>query len=238
MKTRLLATALLCAATFVLTGPLARASVIVVAPTGIPSTIQGAVDVAVDGDVILVETGTYPSFVIRNKELTVAANTGADVQIDGAIRIGGIDGTRTVVLQGLKNTGGPVTSAAAQFGLRVVNSSGLVFVQDCTLMGGTLPGQPHVVVTGHRPSVLIENSLAVVFSRCTLRGALPIAGDSTVYTNHGYEAGWPSEGAYAVNSAVYLFESTVIGGNGFGGVFPSFFDGGITDCGPKVRPCT
>lgn len=225
MKTRLFTAACVVASTLVLASAPASASVIRVAPTGIPSTIQGAVDVAHDGDVILVESGSYPSFVIRSKELTVVANTGANVKIDGAIRIGGIDGTRTVVLQGLANTGGPVTSAAAQYGLRVVNSSGLVFVQDCTLMGGTLPGQPNTVVSGHRPSVLIENSLAVVFSRCTLRGAQPIAGESPLYLNRGYEAGWPSEGAYVVNSAVYLFESTVIGSNGFGG--PPIYDGGM-----------
>jgi hypothetical protein len=211
------------AVAFITATTLGHAGVIRVGPGLLPSTIQPAVDAAVDGDVILVESGIYPSFVIRNKELTVVANTGADVKIDGAIRIGGLDGTRSIVLQGLKNTGGPVTHVAAQFGLRVVNSSGLVLVQDCTLMGGTRPSGPGAGVSAHRPSVLVENSLAVVFSRCTLRGALPISNESPLYMNNGYEAGWPSEGALVVNSALHFFESTVIGGNGFVG----HYDGGM-----------
>src|SRR5690349_12074484 len=94
----------------------ARADVVRVGPGLVPSNIQSAVDSAVDGDVILVETGVYPSFVIRNQELTVVANTGADVKIDGAIRVGGLASTRTVVLSGLKSLGAPVTSTSAMWG--------------------------------------------------------------------------------------------------------------------------
>ena len=88
----------------------ARADVLVVSPTGHFPTIQSAVDAAVDDDVILVKSGTYYSFVVRGKSLVIAEDAGQTVRIDGAIRIGNINGTRTVVLMGLENTGGIVTT--------------------------------------------------------------------------------------------------------------------------------
>lgn len=195
----------LIAAAFVAVTSFAYANVIRVAPTGIPSTIQGAVDVAVDGDVILVETGTYPSFVIRNKELTVVANTGANVKIDGAIRVGNLAATRTVVISGLANLGAPVSDPFAWWGLRVANCSGLVFVQDCSLTG--TPPSSGPLVSG-RASVLVENSAGVVLSNCVVAGGVPQI-DSLGY---GY-AGPSPDGARVTNSTLALYDTPVRGGN-------------------------
>jgi hypothetical protein len=179
----------------------AHAGVIVVAPTGIPSTIQGAVDVASDGDVILVESGIYPSFVIRNKELTIVADTGADVKIDGAIRVGNLASTRTVVLSGLESLGSP---AAKRWGLRVVNCSGLVFVQDCVLMGA--PSSSGAAFA-ERASLLVTDSAGVVLSHCVVAGSVPQQDP----LDDGY-AGPAFDGARITNSNVSLYQSKVLGG--------------------------
>ena len=97
-----------------LAGP-ARAGVLVVAPTGAYTTIQAAVDAAVDDDVILVKSGTYPSFVVRGKSLVIAEDAGHTVLVDGAIRIGNINGTRS--------SDSTVTTDGRSFGIRPRTSS-------------------------------------------------------------------------------------------------------------------
>lgn len=201
---------------FLALAPLATAHVRVVSASGPYTTIQAAIDTARDDDVILVKSGTYPSFVVRGKSLVIAEDVGHVVRIDGAIRIGGIDGTRTVTLMGLENIGGTVTNTAQQYGLRVVNSSGLVFVQDCTLRASLVPTTDTTVITQPRPALLVENSLSVVLSRCTVMGSASVLGQSPNYPTADlpYCSGVPSEGAYLANSGVSFFECDVSGGPG------------------------
>lgn len=195
----------------------ATADVRVVSPAGQYTTIQAAIDAARDDDVILVKSGTYPSFTVRAKSLVIAEDVGHVVRINGAIRIGGIDATRTVTLMGLENVGGTVSNTALQHGLRVVNSSGLVFVQDCTLRASLVPTTDTTVITQPRPALLVENSLSVVLTNCTVLGSDSVLGQSpNYYPTAGlpYCSGVPSEGAYLSNSGVSFFQCSVFGGPG------------------------
>ena len=193
---------------------LAAAHVRVVSASGPHTTIQAAIDVSRDDDVILVKSGTYPSFAVRGKSLVIAEDVGHTVRINGPIRIGGIDGTRTVTLMGLENVAGTTATITTAYGLRVTNSSGLVFVQDCTLRAPVIATTDVQVLTQPRPALLVENSLSVVLSHCTVAGGPSVAGQSPNYPTAGlpYISGVPSEGAYLANSGVSFFESTVTGG--------------------------
>jgi hypothetical protein len=66
---------------------LARADVLTVGPTAVFAEVQTAVDAAADGDTILVARGNYASFSIVDKAVTVVADTGADVFVDGPLAV-------------------------------------------------------------------------------------------------------------------------------------------------------
>src|SRR4029079_1068647 len=90
--------------------PAARAEVRVVDGTGAPgtfATIQSACDASSDGDTVLVKAGTYATFALVNKGITVSAYPGASVHVTGCIRIRSLNAGKTAVLIGLTTTGVP-----------------------------------------------------------------------------------------------------------------------------------
>lgn len=215
MNTAFLRTAL-CTFSLALGASSARADVIVVGPGHVPSTIQPAIDAAQDDDVILVKDGTYPSFVVRKKSLTIVAEKGANPRIRGAIRVGGVSATRTVVISGFQTIGAmPLTPSNYQ-SLRVSNCSGLVLVQDCKLGGTGATSAP----ASEKASVLIENSQSVVLSHCD------VAGTGSFFDAQG-EAIVGGDGIELRGSVAAFFETNVVGGlggYGYGGA-ASGFDG-------------
>lgn len=190
----------------VLASSAAANSVRVVSPSGPYAEIQSAVDIAQDGDVILVKTGTYASFVVRELDLTIVADAGANVQVNGAIRVSGISATQALLISGLKATGAASTNTVARFGLYAKNCPGSLRIQDCVLVGGT--GQGHCGLRSDGTS--IENCQDVVFTRCTITGAAeyvdwnPGAG---LYGSSGF-------GAVLSSSRVGFYDCMVRGGNG------------------------
>jgi hypothetical protein len=220
------------------------ASVLVVAPSGAPFTeIQAAVDASSDGDVVLVRSGTYASFVIRNQELAVVADVGAVVQVAGAIRVSGVGPTRSVLLSGLKATGNATTDAT-KHGLFARNCFGALRVVGCELTGIPLPlGVTFTLPpTDHYQFVLppcyggqgaqIEGCLDVAFVGCTLRGsdAPPTNGYGGYGTrpNGGRTDG--GHGLYAIHSQIALAEGALIGGR------PGVFGSGDCEPAPYADP--
>lgn len=204
----------------------ATAGVLVVAPSGAPFTqIQTAVDAASDGDVVLVKSGTYASFVIRNQELAIVADTNATVNVDGAIRVSGVAATRSVLLSGLHSTGNALTDET-RHGLFARNCAGALRVIGCELsgiplpLGVAFPGYPN----SHYQFLLapcyggqgaqIEGCLDVAFVGCTLRGsdAPPTSGYGGFGTrpNGGNTDG--GSALYAHQSQVALADNTLTGG--------------------------
>lgn len=183
----------------------ARADVRVVSPSGPYTEIQAAVDVAVDGDVVLVKTGSYASFVVRDLDLSIVADQGANVQIQGAIRVAGVSGARTLLLSGLNATGVASSNATSRFGLFAHNCSGTLLVEDCNLRGGTGQG----ACGARSDGVSLDNCPNAIFVRCTLQGA-----EEYVDWVAGYGYGSSGFGASFTNSRVALYSSTLTGGNG------------------------
>ncbi len=70
---------------------LSQAGVLVVAPSGAPfTTIQTAVDAAVDGDVVLVKPGTYGGFTLNSKSLALVSDPAGAAHIAGATLIANV----------------------------------------------------------------------------------------------------------------------------------------------------
>lgn len=92
--------------------------------------IQSAVDAASDGDTLLVKSGIYPGFVVVDKDLTIAGDALAQVQIDGTIHVRDLGAEKTVLLAGLDAAGGARFDGT---GLRLVDNAGMVWVEGCSI---------------------------------------------------------------------------------------------------------
>ena len=182
-----------------------RAEVLVVAPASGPgvdaTTIQQAVDEAVDGDTILVRDGTYPAFVVTGKSLALVAD-GANVFIQAgsrgfapllSVRIVSLAEDQRVVLRGF----------ATDFGILVQDCVGPVWIDRIDVAGATTTA----FLSGVAPGATVSNSSEVTFTSCSLRGdqGVPsfLAG-----------AGQGGSGAGLFTSDVRFFDCTLLGGTG------------------------
>lgn len=129
------------AATFV-SAPVsqAQAPLLVVDETAGPYfEIQSAIGAASDGDFILVRTGNYTDLVINGKALTIFADRGADIEVDGTISITGLfegdseDPRQDVLLRGIKSDPAGTTNL-------LCDNGGEVWIEDCTFVGSNADG--------------------------------------------------------------------------------------------------
>jgi pectin methylesterase-like acyl-CoA thioesterase len=102
----------------------ASAAVQVVSSSGPFTSVQAAVDAASDGDTVLVRSGSYPGFVIQDKEVDVIADLGGIVSIDSPIRVQSLAAGRALFLRGLH------VSTKAKEALIVVGNAGPVLVEE------------------------------------------------------------------------------------------------------------
>lgn len=240
---RLFATTLACS--FVLASLVQAQSVLRVEPSGAGGAyldIQAAIDAAAPGDLVLVETGTYPGFSVSGKGLTVAADSGAIVEVDDFSGVGSVPFGSEVVLSGMTIRFEPAPFQTLPFdALTVGNCAGHVLLQDMTIVG-----EPE--------AVRIFDSAAVAFVNCDVSsvsdsaagiyvdGAQVFLHDSTVRGGDG-NAGTPFgasgfEGGAGIHvlfgSSALLVGCDVTGGMG-GPPYPFSPFGGAADGGPAVR---
>lgn len=183
---------------------LAIADVRVVSSSGPYTTIQSAITAAADGDMLLVKPGTYTSFILNAKSLTIVADTGGAVNIPGACIVRNLTASQHAVLSGLTiavpdNSSGTVGSWA---GLLVTNNAGEVRVNACTAIGGAGAGGDGVQVA--------SNSGGVVLVGCTARGGR--GEDAPVLFGGPPERG--GSGVDCRDSRVALYDCTITGGRG------------------------
>jgi hypothetical protein len=136
------------------------------------TTIQSAVDAAIDGDVVLVRPGNYSGFSITDESLVVVGDLGAAILVHGPVHVVDIAASRSVVLANLSVTGAQSFDLELAVGLMLRNDAGSVRVESCTLVGWAgmwARGCADVSVVG-----------------CYLRGAFGIlAAESSVVTVYG-----------------------------------------------------
>jgi hypothetical protein len=236
--------------------------VFVVAPSGPYTNIQAAINAAGDGDVVLVEGGTYAGFQIPNKGVSVIANAGATVTVTSAISVVDLAATRDVVLQSLQVALPNSTLANA---LDIGSSVGSIRVDGCTLPGA------NYFMSSSAPSygtfaARIAQSTDITFSRCDLHGGFsPINGGTGLHLTNSKAAMYDSmtvgatggsmspDGACSANNGgsgafllpgSYLFSSggAFVGGDGGNATSASFgfcagcADGGYGNSGLHVSP--
>lgn len=134
------------------------------------TAIQPAVDASVDGDTILVKSGSYAGFTIDGKGVVVAEDTGANVQIQSTIVVRNLPLAGRVVLGGLK-VRAPTTSSATSFGLHAQNNAGAIRLHACDIAGGDgANGAPNcsTILDASPGSVgmQLESSPNVAFTEC------------------------------------------------------------------------
>ncbi len=211
---------------------LASANVTILGKPGSYATIQAAVDAAVDGDVLLVEPGTYTGFTIDDKALSVIALPGPAVNVNSACQVINLAFDRTVLLAGLKVTG-QNSSYGTVPALELTSDAGHVRLQGCTFKGGLNTSDYGSLPGGH--GVLATNNLRIVMTQCTLQGG-----------GGGQPSGYPpkpgGDGLQSSSSGIALFDCTLKGGKGSEETYPSGGTGGngfrIDGYGMFVSGCT
>src|SRR4030095_11548979 len=134
-------------------------SVFVVAPVpgpGVFSTdIQPAINAAADGDLVLVEAGTYSGFTIDGKGVSVVADAGASVVANGLVFVTHVAVSQRSLLQGLTVHGDNVLPA-----ITLNANPGAIWIESCSVTGGTRNASGLVGVSVNTsPSVVIQRSV-------------------------------------------------------------------------------
>lgn len=155
------------------------------------SALQPAIDAALDGDLLLVRSGSYTHATLSAKALTIAADSGANVQSAG-LRVQATAATQPVVLRGLRLF--PPSGASAL--LSVDACQGEVWVESCYING---------IDTG---AVALHASPRVLIERCEIYGGV---GTWNALTGT-ISAGKP--GIALDGGQLALFECAVRGGAG------------------------
>jgi hypothetical protein len=199
----------------------ASASVIVVAPSGGDFiSIKDAIAAALEGDTILVKPGADASGfpLVDGKSLTIVGDAPAGVDIDVTIAVWNLAAGQQVTLRNLSM--GQTTLSS---------NAGSVWIEDCSYQGSILSVDTFgcFFVTedplGHAGLSVLECA-SVTLVRCSFVG-----GDgSDGYVTGGMSAGLSTDGGPGVrtqSSTVAVYDSTLRGGTGGGGVAACEFQG-------------
>ncbi len=206
------------------------------------SGIQPAIDVAQDGDIVLVGQGSYGGFTILDKSICVMAVPGDDVLLQGQVAIRNLAEHRTVLLDGFRaDFFGGLSEISA---LWIEDNLGHVRIQNCDLTGSKgdgdfWNGQKFEGGPGGPGAVLIDN-LHVAFVHSTLRGGSGWSSTELVQS----EGGHGGVGLTAQGTALALYDCEIVGGQGGyvdsneggkGGDGAQVFGFGIFASGSKIR---
>ncbi len=209
-------------------------NVLSVSPTGPYTQIQDAVDAANDGDLVLVQSGTYGSFTVQGMSLTVVADTNATVTLQGGVSVLDLAAGQTVALIGLHALGDSIWPFTMPSGLHAEQNLGSLRCERC---------QFFAQVDG-ADAALIQSSSDVSLVGCQLTGSISTAEntygnsaarvegstvtffDSTLHGGDGWDSttqiqpsGNGGEALHAENSTIFSSGSAFFGGNGGAGVF-------------------
>jgi hypothetical protein len=164
--------------------------------------IQQAVNAASDGDVLLVSSGSYASFVVDDKQLGIFAEDGALVTT-GTIRVRNLSSTKSLTVVGLDAQGMPGATRSASVGLFATQCAGALRWRDCSFGGGIASS-----ASAHNgwEGAFVESCDDVAFTDCWFQGA----NDFGDYPDYERRAG---HGLNLEDSTTALFNSQAHGGD-------------------------
>jgi len=180
-------------------------------------SLQQAIDVALDGETLLVGEGDYRAIRIDGRKLALVAAPGATPVVTGTSRVENVGTQSSVVLAGLEFRG---LSFQGQFvvagtpALEIEACSGGVWLLNCTLNGGDgSAGFGAFPQLGDGAAALsVRSSGRVALARCMLVG-----GDGGNHPSQNAEDGNGGRGGAGVdaqNSTLALYSTTSLGGIG------------------------
>lgn len=179
--------------------------------------IQSAVDAAVDGTTIVVQSGTYGAVAIDGKGLEIVSAAGAVVRIDGGLRVVNTAASQPVTVAGLDVFGVNDSVPTEGIGLYVAGNLGVVTAESCTFTGAEGEGGNVCFPTGHidgYTGAVLQNSVQVALVSCVVQGGAGAGPDGTgsQCTNSG--AGNGAVGLEVIDTGLTLCAVTAAGGNG------------------------
>lgn len=193
------------------------------------TAIQPAIDAAVDGDTILVKTGSYAGFTIDGKGVNVVEDSGSIVQVLDTVFVKNLPVAKRVVLNGLAVTPPLTSDVSTGVGLRAQNNAGAIRLHRCDIDGGIGPdGADNCSFTLHatpgKVALQAEASPDIAFTECAVHGGKG--------GNHGCEVlENPGSGGHAIlcsTSNVVAYMCSIAGGHaGSGGDRPANGGDGI-----------
>lgn len=194
------------------------AEVIHVAPLPGPgvdfTSIQGALDAAGNGDIVVVAAGNYSSATISGKSVTLVAKPGAAAVSIQGMRIENLPLGGTVRVAGLKLFQKSFDPGPFDVPFRADSCAGIVLVQDCAMAYGSISG-------GDWPGARVTSCNVVSFTRCSMRGILGNFGD-----DDSFPAGNGGHALVAADSRVFLHDCELFGESGGPGDGVEGGDGG------------
>lgn len=146
----------------------AMAEQIIVDPegTGDAVAIQAGVDLANEGDVVIVYPGVYREGVVISNGVWLVAQTPLSVEIEGHVHVEDVGALSTVVLSGLRVTHEFNPQSGAQtVALVVRRAKGPVIIDGCEVLGSNNWSPPF------SSCALFDGARRVSVSRSTFRGA-------------------------------------------------------------------
>lgn len=182
--------------------------------------IQDAIEASSDGDVVLVERGTYGSFNVRNKSITVIVDVGHEVHVTGPLRLFGTTPARTIFVSGLRSRGYSSNTWVTRTGAVVRHCHGPVRIQDCELDALS----PMAIPCTPGEGLYTEDCADVIATHCEIVGS-----------ELGNVSGHGGPGVAAHSSTVALFDCWSRGGRGaldYGFCPPSGTNGVLGTGGP------
>jgi len=179
-------------------------------------SLQQAIDVALDGETLLVGEGDYRAIHIDGRKLVLLAAPGATPVVTGTSRIENVGLQRSVVVAGIEFRGLSFTqlNTGGKPALEIASSAGGVWLLDCTLAGGDgLPTGGSSPQLGPGGTALnVRSSGRVALARCMVVG-----GDGGNHPSLNAEDGFGGRGGAGIdaqNSTLALYSSTALGGDG------------------------
>jgi len=155
--------------------------------------VQSAVDAAADGDVVLIEDGSYVAVTVSGKGLTLAGEEDAQVLV-GRLNVAGLGANQSFVARDLTIGTSSVVIGRGEH-LLLPDNSGPILFEECSI--GTL-------LTLDTRGATVDACASVVFVHSELHGSPGVSG----------LIGQARPGLVITTSSVHLFFCDVRGGRG------------------------